>query len=190
MTESTVRDIGNQNLQDLQQLDDFIAENIQEVDAALGQVQHTTVQINHAVSHAQFTGPQVTTMVFPFFVVPSFILVAVLMGWFDVFSEGYYTIMTWFIIPLMSLMTVFAFVAAGWVLVTVQGNSDFCYDPPDNIQRILDRYGLEKELQQLYYDVAMFYTHQCETTTTTTAPNPWTFMEVFQGQLVRIFCFS
>jgi hypothetical protein len=40
MTESTVRDIGNQNLQDLQQLDDFIAENIQEVDAALGGTTH------------------------------------------------------------------------------------------------------------------------------------------------------
>jgi hypothetical protein len=185
LTESTVRDNGNQTLQGLQELDDFIAENIQQIDIALGQVQHTTSKVNQALPRAQFTGPQVTAMIFPFFVVPSFILVSVLLGWFDIFSEGYYSIMTWFIIPLMSLMTAFAFVAAGWVLVTLQGNSDFCYDPSDNIQRILVRYGLDRGPQQLYYNVAMFYTHQCTvTTTTTTGQNPWTFMEVFREQLV------
>jgi hypothetical protein len=181
MTESTVRDIGNQTLHGLRHLDNFIADHMQQIDTALVQVQHTTTQINQVVSHTQFTGPQVTAMIFPFFVVPAFVLVAVLMGWFDVFSEGYYTIMTWFIIPLMSLMTAFAFFAAGWILVTIQGNSDFCYDPLDNIQRILARYGMEQG-QQLYYDVAMFYSNQCTTTTTS---NPWTLMEIFYGQLVR-----
>jgi hypothetical protein len=181
LIEPTVRDIGNQTLQGLQQLDDFIADDIQQIYTTMGDVQHTTTKVIQGVSHTQFTGPQVTAMVFPFFVVPSFFLVAVLLGWFDIFAEGYFTIMTWFMTPLTCVMTAFAFFAAGWVLVTLQGNSDFCYDPPENIQRILVRYDLEVE-QQLYYDVAMFYSHQCSTTKTS---NPWMFMEEFQEQLVR-----
>jgi hypothetical protein len=201
-TESTVRSIGNETLQTLQQLDDFLASQLDHVvDVALAQVHHATMQVDTAVQQTQFNGPIVTAIMFPFFVVPAFVLVAVFMGWFDVFcTEGYYTFMTWCIMPLMAILTALALVAAGWVLVTLQGNSDFCYAPEQNVQQIFARYyydydynnnndgsgGLLQPGQLLYYDVAMFYSQQCRGSSSSTSSNPWTFLEVYHDQLVSV----
>jgi hypothetical protein len=178
-TEIAVRSIGNETLSDLVTLDNFIAAQIERIDFALEQVKNATTEVNDAVKKAQFTGPQVTAMMFPFFVIPAFLLVAVGMGWYDVFSEGYFTFMTWFIVPLFVLMTMFAFFAAGWTVLSVQANSDFCYPTPEqNVELILEQYGLTAG--ELYYDTAMFYAHQCSASVVS---NPLEFMETFYDQL-------
>ncbi|KAG7338841.1 hypothetical protein IV203_012789 [Nitzschia inconspicua] len=181
-TETTVKNMGNETLQGLEQLGDFLNEQLSTVDTALAKIQHSTTQVNLAIEKTQFNGPLVTAILFPFFVVPAFVLVAVLMGWWDVFSQGYYTFMTWCIMPLMAILTAVAFFGAGWVLVSLQGNSDFCYAPQDNIAQILARY--EWQPGQLYHDAVVWYTQQCDTTANgNITTNPWTFLEVYQQQL-------
>jgi hypothetical protein len=183
--EAAVRIVGNHTLLDLKDLDNFMADHLQDINVALDQVQHATTQINTAVASVQFTGPQATLIMIPYFVLPAFLLVAVGMGVYDVYSELFYTIMTWLIMPLVVLMTIFAFVASGWTVLSVQGNSDFCYPTPEyNIQNIMEQYGLQSG--QLYYDAIMFYTSQCSTEV---IENPWTFMEVFHNQLVSWWVF-
>ena len=178
-TETTVRKIGNETLEDLVTLDNFIATEIERIDYALEQIKNATTEINEAVKKTQFTGPQVTAMMFPFFIIPAFLLVAVGMGWYDVFSEGYFTFMTWIIVPLFVLMTMFAFFAAGWSVLSVEANSDFCYPTPEqNIELILGQYGLQSG--ELYYDSLMFYAHQCSPSVVS---NPLEFIETYYGQL-------
>jgi hypothetical protein len=180
IAETTVRAMGNDTLARLQNLDDFIASPLEEMGGALDQVDHATTTIDSVIQSVQFTSGQVTAIMLPYFIVPAFMVVAVIMGWFDVFSEGYYTFMTWFILPLMVLMTMFAFVASGWVVLSVEGNSDFCYETPEqNIQKIMAQYSLTDG--QMYYDTVMFYAQQCSSTA-----NPWTFLETYHTQLVSI----
>mmetsp|Transcript_4514 Transcript_4514/g.8330 ORF Transcript_4514/g.8330 Transcript_4514/m.8330 type:complete len:558 (-) Transcript_4514:63-1736(-) len=179
MAEATVRSVGYETLGGLQQLDDFIASELEDVQFALDQVENATTQVNVAVSKVQFTGAQVTAIMFPYFVIPAFIIVGVVMAWYDIFSEGYYFFLTWIILPVMILMTMFAFVASGWVVMSVEGNSDFCYPTPEyNVPKIMEQYGLQPG--QLYYDVVMFYAQQCLDNN-----NPWAFLEEYHGQLTN-----
>ena len=191
-TEDMVRSVGEDTYDAMNELDDFISGYLQNVESGINQTSEFTGRIENIVDHAQFTNNwKVTAVVFPFFIVPAFILVAVCMGWFDVFSEVFYTFITWIIMPLLVILTIVAIAVAAWMVIFLQANSDLCMPKPeDTILRILDTVQIEPDIgseskdlngpsDSFFYDMMIFYTHQCET------PNPWKFLEGHYADLAR-----
>jgi hypothetical protein len=206
-TETRIRDVADDTLRGLQQLDDFdvvVGGNLTQVQIALQQLDVTTRQVTQVTSNLEeFTTTNsavvIAIIMIPYFVIPAFIIVAVWMGWYDVFLERYYTFMTWFMVPLMIVLTIFAFVAASWTALALQGNSDFCANPNPTtaIQNILQQYPSIQPGTSFYYDVINFYITQCDASTTTGSgdggsttssdhlDNPWMFMQTYNEALVR-----
>ena len=199
-TESRIRNMADNTLDGLNELDGFIESYLGDVKSALQQIDVTTRQISKATNNVQFTSSKIIAIMIPYFIIPSFIIVGVAMGYYDVFSESYYSFLTWFVLPCMVILTVFAFVAAGWVAIVVQGNADFCSPSPEStIQNIMAQYESLKP-GTFFYDTVTFYIQQCgaadaiapvttsaqqpTTATGVTITNPWEFMETYNQALV------
>lgn len=180
-TEMNIRQIGRNTLDALEDLSNFIEDELIDVDNALKTVQKTTEYVDKVVQKTSFTGPAAAAVMIPYFIVPALLLVTLLMGWFEVYSEAYYSFSTWFLMPLFVLMVIFAYVATGWAALSTEGNADFCSGgatstPEGTIQRALWQHNLNGG--QLYYDAMMFYSNQCQT------DSPWEFLEDYYGDLV------
>jgi len=193
-TEDMVRSVGEDTYDAMVDLDDFIEGYLTDVESGVNQTNKFTERIKGYVEFAQFTeNPKVMGVLFVYFTVPAFILVAVCMGWFDVFNEGFYTFITWVVLPLLIILTVFAIVGSSWMVIALQSNSDLCMPAPETtIMRILDVVDLDPDCascseskdengpsDNFFYDIINFYTHQC------TKPNPWEFMEGHYTDLAR-----
>mmetsp|Transcript_3085 Transcript_3085/g.8361 ORF Transcript_3085/g.8361 Transcript_3085/m.8361 type:complete len:720 (+) Transcript_3085:382-2541(+) len=190
-TEDMIRSVGEDTYDAMSELDDFIEGYLDDVESGADQTSRFTDRIKTFVEYAQFTNNwKVAVVLFPFFIVPSFILVAVCMGWFDVFSESFYTFLTWVILPLLIIQTIIAVVSSAWIVIVLQANSDLCMPKPDNtIVNILDTVELEPDSSvsrddngpndNFFYDIMVFYTSQC------TAPNPWLFLQGHYTDLAR-----
>ncbi len=193
-TEDMVRSVGEDTYDAMVELDDFIEGYLIDVEEGVNQTSMFTKRIESIVDQAQFTNNwKVTAIVFPYFIAPSFILVAVCMGWFDVFSEGFYTFITWVIMPLLIILTIAAIVASGWMVIFLQANTDLCMPTPENtILRILDVLDLTPSAtsadtssadvgaqSSFFYDIVVFYSNQC------TTENPWEFLEGHYADLAR-----
>jgi hypothetical protein len=179
-TEAQVRSLGSSTLKAMVELDNFIANDLKDVDEALSEVRGATEDVDKAAQAAQFTGAGSAAILIPYLIVPSFLGVALIMGWCNIYSEGYYFFITWFILPIFLLMIILAYVAAGFVVLTAEGNADFCSggseDTPEaSIDAILAQYNQTPD--KLFYNVVTFYANQCTTS------NPWAFLQNYYAQL-------
>lgn len=191
-TEDQVRSVGEDTYDAMIELDDFIEGYLNDVGSGVNQTTKFTDGIQGIVDMAQFTNNwKVSAVMFPYFIVPAFILVAVCMGWFDVFNEGFYTFITWMVLPMLILLTIFAIITSGWLVIFLQGNTDLCMPSPENtILNILNTVELDPDSSDgepkdengpsdnFFFDVMIFYTQQC------TTANPWQFMEGHYADLV------
>jgi len=192
-TEDQVRSVGEDTYDAMIELDDFIEGYLNDVGSGVNQTTKFTDGIQGIVDMAQFTNNwKVSAVMFPYFIVPAFILVAVCMGWFDVFNEGFYTFITWMVLPMLILLTIFAIITSGWLVIFLQGNTDLCMPSPENtILNILNTVELDPDSSDgepkdengpsdnFFFDVMIFYTQQC------TTANPWQFMEGHYADLAR-----
>jgi hypothetical protein len=129
VTEEKIRTVGLDTYNALTNLNDFIEIYLNDVSNAVNETNIITSSINDIIiNKIQFTtnNPKVTIIILPYFIIPAFLLVAVCMGYYDVFNESFYTFITWFILPVMCIMTLTAIIASGWMTFFIQGNSDFC----------------------------------------------------------------
>merc|ERR1719162_11727 len=137
-TESRIRNIGNDANLVMIELDDFVSSDYESVMQGLQQAKITTTKI--AQANPQFDSIKTTAVIIPYFIIPAVIFIAVGMGYYDVFSEGFYTVLTWCILPILVLLTIAAIVGAGWIAFAIEANSDFCYPSPEQtIYNILTR---------------------------------------------------
>lgn len=137
-TESRIRSIGNDANLVMIELDDFVLSDYESVIQGLQQTKITTTKI--AQANPQFDSIKTTAVIIPYFIIPAVIFIAVGMGYYDVFSEGFYTVLTWCILPILVLLTIAAIVGAGWIAFAIEANSDFCYPSPEQtIYNILTR---------------------------------------------------
>ena len=182
-TESAVRNMGNSTLTAMIQLNDFIANQLSEVDQALSQVQYATGRIHKVVTSLTFTGGQAAAILIPFLLIPIFFIIALLMGWCGVYSEAYYFFITWIVLPIFIAMIMFSYFASAWSVVGTEGNADFCSGgvqntPEATINNILQQYNVTADA--FFFDVIRFYTNQC------TTADPWGFLEGYFNELVRL----
>lgn len=180
-TEAEVRSLGSSTLTAISALDNFIANDLKNVDKSLTEVIGATEDVDTAVQAAQVTGAKSAAILIPYLIVPSFLAVALIMGWCDIYSEGYYFFTTWFILPLFLFMIILAYVAAGFTVLTAEANADFCSggmeDTPEaTINAILAQYNQTDE--NFFYKAVTFYTNQCTTS------DPWDFLQTYYSQLV------
>ena len=118
----------------------------------------------------------------PYFIVPALLLVTLCFGWYEIYAESYYCFTTYLLMPLFILMVVFAYLVAGFAVLTAEANSDWCSPAPEaTIDRVLVTQGLLSSGNndtRFYYDMITFYTHQCS------KPSPWGFLEGYHEDLV------
>ncbi|VEU40995.1 unnamed protein product [Pseudo-nitzschia multistriata] len=193
-TEDQVRSVGEDTYDAMTDLEDFIEGYLLDVEDGVNTTNTFTSNILAVTDMAQFVGnPVVTAIVFPYFIIPIILLVAVGMGWYDFYSETFYSFVTWLVVPLLVLLTILAFVTATTLVVAIQANADICVSsgaPEDSILGVLNNLDLEDDSgsqskddngpsDNFFYDIMVFYTHQC------TKPNPWEFMEGHYADLAR-----
>jgi hypothetical protein len=140
-TEEVIRSIGQDTYNALSNLDDFIDSYLKDVSNAIDETNAITTKVDTIIQKVQFeNSSKVTAIMLPYFIIPAFLLVAVCMGWYDVFSEEFYTFITWCILPIMCILTLAAIIGAGWMAFAIEGNSDFCYPTPEeSILNIMNR---------------------------------------------------
>ena len=190
-TLNQIKSFANETYGTMVELDVLIEGYVGNAESGIDKTKGFTNVVKDIMGSAQLTdNPKVTAIFFPYFIVPAFLLVAVAMGMHEVFNEGFYTFISWVILPLMIVLTVVAIIAAGWMPFVIQANSDFCSPrPEDTILNILNRldnndnsgsgpkYGNGTSDNALY-DIVVFYSHQC------TTANPWEVLKAPYTELV------
>lgn len=177
-----IRVFAQEALDALEQLANFISDELTSVTNALKQVAIATREVNTAVEQVQFTSGAAVGVMIPYFIVPALLLVTLVMGWTETYVEGYYCFTTWFTLPVFIIMVIFTYVACGFTILATESNADFCYGGTENtpeatIANIMGRYNLTQG--DMYYDAIKFYSNQC------TIEGPWSFLEDYFGDLVR-----
>jgi hypothetical protein len=179
-TSAGIRLVGQVTLDAIERLAGFIDEEIKDLNANLKVVKRATNEIDDTLGSTNFTGTAPTLVVSMVFLVTVSLIVALLLGWYEVYTEGYYFLVTWFVLPVFVLFVITAYVGAGAMVMLVQANSDWCLgnlqqSPEESIQAILERRGFQKS--SMYYQVINFYSSQCR------EGNPWEFLEGFYSDL-------
>ena len=180
--EQQVLSLGEDTLRAMSDLSNFMENELIDVQDALEETRIATGDIADAVDGTQFTGPKTAAILVPLLIVPCFLLVALFMGWCEVYYEWYYCFIQWFILPLFVVMVMFAFFASAFGALGTEGNADFCSGgisntPEETIHMVLREYGQTKG--NFYYNAVTFYASQCQS-----AVNPWEFLQDYYGQLV------
>ena len=182
IVEQQILALGEDSLDAMKELDNFMENELVNVQGALAETEIATQDIADAVEGTQFTGPKTAAIMIPFLVVPTFLLVALFMGWCEVYYEWYYCFVTWFILPLFVVMVMFAFFASAFGALGTEGNADFCSGgvsntPEETIHMVLSEYGQTND--NFYYNAVTFYSNQCKA-----GVNPFEFMQDYYVQLV------
>jgi hypothetical protein len=178
-----LRQAGNQTFSSLTELENFLADDLKKFEKVMRQVAHATKEIDTAVQNLEFTTGAAVGIMIPFFIIPSLLAVALLMGWTETYYDAFFTFTEWFTMPVFIVMIIFAYVACGFVVMATEGNADFCVSgststPQSAILNILERYNLMEG--ELYYDAVKFYSHQC------LVDNPFAFLEIYYDNLVAV----
>jgi len=181
-TEQEIRSMASSTLTALEDLSNFIQNELEDLNAALDQSEDVTEDVGDAVDKTEFTGSTASLVMIPYFLVPALLLVALLFGWQEVYAERYYCVITWFLMPLFVLMVMFMYFVCGFAVLSAEGNADFCSGGPSNtpegtLEAILGQYDVQSG--SLYYDTITFYSNQCRT------ESPWDFLEDYYSDLVR-----
>ena len=182
-TEQQVRLIGNETLNAMVGLDDFIEQELKNINQTLAVVKKASTRVDEVLEKTEFTTGAAAWVMIAYFVVPALLLVTLFFGWYEIYSEGYYCFTTYFLMPLFVLMVIFAYLVAGFAVLSAEGNADFCSSnpliaPESTINQILIRQGLSQRDDTFYYDMITFYTHQC------TKSTPFSFLEGYYSDLV------
>lgn len=107
----------------LQQLDDFVTNDLKEVQEGVQNAKDVTVQIDDGVSTIEVSDWQSLVILIPWVLVPSFMLVGVLMAWCSVTTPIYECLLQWFFLPLLIIMTILSLLLAALVSVAAVGNA-------------------------------------------------------------------
>jgi hypothetical protein len=110
----------------LQQLDDFVTNDLSEVREGVSSAQDVTKMIDDGVETIDVSDWQSLIILIPWVLVPSFMLVGVLMAWCDVTVPIYDCILQWFLLPLLVIMTISSMVLASAISVAAVGNAGTC----------------------------------------------------------------
>lgn len=178
--EVEVRSIGEATLSSINELADFLGENLSMLEEQLDIVEKATVDIDSVMTKTNFTGAPSAIIVTLTFLTAAFLGSALLLGWFEVYAESYYCFITWFILPMFVLLLITAIAGSGIAVIFAQANSDWCIGssnatPEKMITTILEKRGFERG--ELYYDIVNFYSSQCRET------DPWEFLQNYYTNL-------
>mmetsp|Transcript_7519 Transcript_7519/g.17226 ORF Transcript_7519/g.17226 Transcript_7519/m.17226 type:complete len:524 (-) Transcript_7519:455-2026(-) len=164
----------------LGQLGDFINNDVVEVQKGIDRAQDTTQEIDDVLREIDADDWQSITVIIPYIIVPSLLVVAVMMAMFDATLEPYERAVVWLIMPLFMViivLTIFACAATSWAAVI---NADFCSGgadktPDATVREILDAQNFEQT--DIVYESVVYYTSQCNT------KDPFAFVDEYQVQI-------
>ncbi|KAI2493290.1 hypothetical protein MHU86_21249 [Fragilaria crotonensis] len=111
-------------------------------------------------------------------------LVGVLMATCYVSNEVFECILSWFLTPLLIVMTIFSIGLASAVSLAAVGNADFCsggttMTPNESVDAILINQGYSTS--DVLYQAIKYYTNQC----TDASGNPFYFIEGYAEQIAN-----
>uniref|UniRef100_A0A7S1UXK6 Protein tweety homolog n=1 Tax=Grammatophora oceanica TaxID=210454 RepID=A0A7S1UXK6_9STRA len=153
----------------LEQLGDFLEGDLDDLETALDTAEDTTKQIEDQADNIELNDWQSLVIIIPYVLIPSFLLVALMMTWFDASFPTYTCVVQWFFLPLFILITSIAFVLSAAVLTGAVANADFCSgespdqsippNPDETVLSILSKTGVQDD--ELVYKMVTFYVKQC-----------------------------
>jgi hypothetical protein len=177
-----IQNFADATLTNLQQIEDFVASDLQDMDNALADANEATDAIDDLLQAAQPTDFQTRAILIPYLIIPSFFIVALILGWRDKYPRGFYFILHTMILPLFIMLVVLAVIVCTAITLGAITNADWCTggeeeSPDANIRAIFTE--LQVSPDSTTYRLAMFYLSQCE------AENPLDFLEFYYDDLVR-----
>lgn len=166
----------------LQQLNDFVSGDLQSLQKGIATAKALTEDIDTATTNIAIYDWQSLLILIPWILVPSFMLVGVLMATCYVSNEVFECILSWFLTPLLIVMTIFSIGLASAVSLAAVGNADFCSGgttktPNESVDAILINQGYSTS--DVLYQAIKFYTNQC----TDASGNPFYFIEGYAEQI-------
>lgn len=166
-------------------LENFVSENVDDLQGASTDVQLTTQSVMEETDKIQLTSWQALIILVPFTLIPALLMAGVIMAMFDVQSPYFACALNWFIFPVFFVMVVFMGIGASAMLMGASANADFCLPGgrsdatvDDNILTIIQEQGVVSESME--FRVASFYISQCRI-----LDDPFDFITEFKPKLVR-----
>lgn len=111
----------------LQQLSDFVYGNLQELKDGIAKAKAVTQSIDQATTNIAIQDWQSLIILIPFVLIPSFLLVGVLMAACDVSNEFFECILSWFLLPLLFVMTIASISLSSAISIAAVGNAGTHY---------------------------------------------------------------
>jgi len=165
----------------LNELGDFINSNVARVQDGIDRTRETTMDIEDTVHDIDVNDWQSLVVVIPFVLLPSFLLVGVLMAWFNA-SIGFYTcLLSWLILPLFIIATIVAIISCASTAYLAVANADFCsgginQTPDGTVMEILRRQNFTQ--QDIVFQAVEYYVNECK------PEDPWQFIRDYQTRVV------
>eukprot|EP00980_Cylindrotheca_fusiformis_P030004 scaffold24174_cov117-Cylindrotheca_fusiformis.AAC.5 len=177
---TTIRFAGQSTLDTMDSLSGFVDRETEGLFENLKVLELTTASIDDTLAGTSLTGTTPTLLVSLLSLLTLCLVVALVLGWFEVFSEPYYFLVTWFILPTFTLLVIASFVGAGAMAMLAQANSDLCLggaeqSPESSIRAILEQQDISEF--SMYYETVVFYSSQCQ------ERNPWKLLEDFYADV-------
>ena len=165
----------------LQQLGDFIDTDVANVQDGIDTTHQTTADIEEAVNDIDVHDWQSLLIIIPFVLLPAFMLVGVLMAWFDASIGVVQCLLSWLVLPLFILVTLVGIVACSSTAYLAVANADLCSGGPENtpdgtVMEVLRVQNLNQT--GIVFEAVEYYVSQC------TTADPWMFVRDYQTQVV------
>jgi len=164
----------------LTQLDDFQQLNVLDLQATAKDIEIQARRIGDETMRWDFTVGHGLLILWPYVVLPSILMTAVIFAGFDVEIPWFTTLVVWIVLPLFVLLVVLASLCASLTLVGVAMNADFCAANDGSIDttilQVVQSY--EVSVDSIEYRVARYYVSQC-----TVSDDPFVDLRAFLPDL-------
>jgi hypothetical protein len=170
----------------LDEVGDFATDNITSLEDSVVRVQSGATDVVDATDDIDVNDWEALIFLVPYIVVPVFLMAAVVMSFFDVTFPYYNCVVTWFLFPFFTVLTVVAFVITFVMTIAAGMNSDWCVpggqndaSPDQTILRILEAEGYDADSKIM--EIVTFYVDKC-----TSTEDPFLFLKEYLTQIVSL----
>ena len=163
-----VMGIADQAKADLTMLADFIRDGLETLHTNLGRVRSFADNMNDGMNEVEFWGWQFKLLSAGLFIIPSFLVVGVGLVMLDLNVRPYQKALTYFFMPLFSLIIVASYVVCAAVLPISATNADTCigggeyFGGPDDTVLTVYR-NLRGDDPSILFQLVAYYTQRCDT---------------------------
>jgi len=184
-TAKDIVDQANAAIPYLNQLNDFVGDDVDQLDGATHSVQKGASSVHEKTQDIDFTSWQGLLVLIPFTILPAILMAGTILAMFDVEFRWFSCMNQWIILPLFFIMVSLACILTAVMVISASANADFCLpnDQPEartvdtSVLRIVQEEGYTNETME--YKIFTYYMQSCKSDN-----DPFQFIRDFEPQLV------